>query len=124
MVGRDNEDWLNDEGRYDPHGVPWYGPDDRADLVATVAAPAEDGGPRSGVFVKRARIVALQMDRPFKVSTDHGAIGGIAGDWLATNHPDDDPTSDVWPIGAARFEASYEPASPARNRFRPVDGTE
>lgn len=71
---------------------------------------------RGDVYEKSARIVAVQMSGRFHVETDHGVMTGDAGDWLATNHPDDDSSSDVWPIGAARFAASYRPWVDPQNR--------
>ena len=59
---------------------------------------------------KRSRIIAVQQKRPFTVETDHGTMRGEAGDYLVTNHPDDDDSSDIWPLSRERFEASYEPA--------------
>lgn len=57
---------------------------------------------------KKARIVALKMDEPFTVATDRGLMRAEAGDWLVTNHPDDDPGSDVWSISAERMANTYE----------------
>jgi hypothetical protein len=65
--------------------------------------------PDAKVVRKRSRTVVLRMDGPFSVSTEHGVMSGNAGDYLATNHPDDDASSDVWPISAERFEATYDP---------------
>jgi len=59
-------------------------------------------------FRKMARIVAVQIKLPFTVATDRGVMVGEAGDWLATNCPDDDPGSDLWSISAARMAATYE----------------
>lgn len=56
---------------------------------------------------KTARVVALRIPSPFLVDTDHGQMLANAGDYLVTNHPDDDPSSDVWPISAERFNRSY-----------------
>lgn len=58
---------------------------------------------------KRARTIAVKQHEAFTVDTDQGTIGGKAGDYLVTNHPDDDPTSDVWPVSEERFRATYEP---------------
>ena len=33
---------------------------------------------------------------------------GHAGDYLVTNHPDDDSGSDLWTISRERLEATYE----------------
>jgi hypothetical protein len=51
--------------------------------------------------------MAIRVDIPFIVETEHGTITAAAGDWLATNDPDDDSSSDIWPISAKRFAASY-----------------
>jgi hypothetical protein len=56
---------------------------------------------------KTARIIAVQLDVPFTVETDRGVMVGRAGDWLVTNHPDDDPGSDLWTISAERMAATY-----------------
>jgi hypothetical protein len=61
-------------------------------------------------FRKTARIVAIQMTEHFSVRTDRGPMEGSAGDWLVTNHPDDDPGSDLWTISDERMKATYEPA--------------
>jgi hypothetical protein len=58
-------------------------------------------------FRKMARIVAIQMTEPFQVRTDRGPMIGAAGDWLVTNHPDDDPGSDMWTISAERMASTY-----------------
>ncbi len=72
----------------------------RAKLLATRDAP---------IFRKKARIVAVEMLVPFTVETDRGIMRGEAGDWLVTNHPADDPGSDLWTISAARMASAYEP---------------
>ena len=64
--------------------------------------------PNAKVFVKRARILAVQQTKAFVVWTDRGPQTGKPGDWLVTNHPDDDPGSDLWSISAERMEATYE----------------
>lgn len=64
--------------------------------------------PEARSFRKRARILAVPMDEDFVVVTDRGPMNGVAGDWLATNHPDDDPGSDVWSISAERMANTYE----------------
>jgi hypothetical protein len=69
---------------------------------------AGDFGPTQTVK-KRARTIVVKMDQAFSVQTEHGTIAGERGDYLATNHPDDDPTSDVWPVSAERFNATYGP---------------
>lgn len=62
-------------------------------------------------FRKSARILAIQMLEPFTVETDRGVMAGVAGDWLVTNHPDDDPGSDLWTISEDRMRATYERTS-------------
>ncbi len=57
---------------------------------------------------KTARIIAVQLDAPFIVHTDRGPMTGVAGDWLVTNHPDDDSGSDLWTISAERMSKTYE----------------
>lgn len=61
-------------------------------------------------FKKRARVIAIQVQEDFVVETEHGVMSAHAGDWLVTNHPDDDPSSDVWPVSHERFTESYVPA--------------
>lgn len=61
-------------------------------------------------FRKTSRIVAVEMTMPFAVETDRGLMTGESGDWLVTNHPDDDPGSDLWTISAERMAGTYEPA--------------
>ncbi len=71
---------------------------DRPELLAH-----EDGR----VYRKAARIVAVQMTEAFTVRTDRGPMVGAAGDWLVTNHPDDDPGSDMWTISDERMRSTY-----------------
>lgn len=59
---------------------------------------------------KTARIVATRVLEPFTVMTEHGEMRAEAGDWLVTNHPDDDPGSDLWPISDERMRATYRVA--------------
>lgn len=70
----------------------------------------DNGEPLPYVTVarKRSRILALEAQMPFTVETDRGVMRGEAGDWLVTNHPDDDPGSDLWTISRERFENTYE----------------
>lgn len=77
---------------------------DRAVIVAAV----EQNLAGSGMFRKTARLLAVRMPGAFEVETEHGRIGGEPGDWIATNHPDDDASSDVWPISNERLSQSYE----------------
>lgn len=64
-------------------------------------------------FRKTARILARQQDAPFSVTTAAGDImHGEAGDWLATNHPVDDPGSDIWVITAERVRDTFTEANP------------
>ena len=74
---------------------------DQAELVAH---------PDRATYRKKARIVAVQQDEAFIVYTDRGPMTGQAGDWLVTNHPEDDPGSDLWTISAERMANTYEPA--------------
>jgi hypothetical protein len=67
------------------------------------------GGPGVLTYRKKARILALEMESPFVVETDRGPMTGQPGDYLVTNHPDDDPGSDLWSISAARMASTYEP---------------
>jgi hypothetical protein len=60
-------------------------------------------------FTKRSRIVAEQQTTDFTVETDRGVMEGKAGDWLVTNHPDDDPESDLWSISDERMRNTYMP---------------
>lgn len=68
--------------------------------------------PGARPFRKRARILAVQINYPFTVETDRGLMTGEPGDWLVTNHPDDDPHSDLWSISDARMKATYEEVAP------------
>jgi hypothetical protein len=72
--------------------------------------PALLGDSKATVYKKRARILAVQLDKPFIVYTDRGPMQGSPGDWLVTNHPDDDPGSDLWTISAERMANTYDPA--------------
>jgi hypothetical protein len=72
--------------------------------------PALVGDANAKVFRKHARILAVQLTEPFTVETDRGPMVGHAGDWLVTNHPDDDPGSDLWTISAERMTNTYDPA--------------
>ena len=56
---------------------------------------------------KTARILAVQQDAPFMVHTDRGPMSGMPGDYLVTNHPDDDAGSDLWTISAERMANTY-----------------
>ncbi len=72
--------------------------------------PALVGTQDRQAFRKTARILAFQSPVPFTVETDRGIMRGEAGDWLVTNHPDDDPGSDLWSISDERMRSTYEPA--------------
>ena len=52
--------------------------------------------PEALAYRKRSRILAIQMQAAFTVETDRGPMKGSAGDFLVTNHPEDDPGSDLW----------------------------
>lgn len=77
---------------------------DRDDLVKAHYA----GAPDVLVARKSSRILATRMEKPFVVETDRGPMTGVPGDWLVTNHPDDDAGSDLWSISDERFKATYE----------------
>lgn len=83
--------------------TPTYTSADRAAII---------GNRRAVVAMKAARLVAVRQIDPFVVETAQGTMRGEAGDFLATNHPSDDPGSDVWPVSAERFHATYVPADP------------
>lgn len=94
------------------YGRRHFGPEDRVLIIAGVP----DGplhADEAGIFRKRARLVAVRMLEAFEVETDQGIVRGEVGDWLATNHPADDPGSDVWVVSAERMTATYEPDAPA-----------
>lgn len=61
----------------------------------------------AAVARKKARVVAIRIDEDFSVETDRGIMEGKTGDWLVTNHPDDDEGSDLWTISDERFRATY-----------------
>ncbi len=61
-----------------------------------------------GVFRKRSRIVAFQLGTSGTVETDRGPMTFVPLDWLVTNHPDDDPGSDLWTISEGRMAKTYE----------------
>jgi len=66
--------------------------------------------PGDGAFLKVARILAVQITVPFIVQTDRGPMKGEPGDWLVTNHPEDDSGSDIWCISDERMRATYRRA--------------
>jgi hypothetical protein len=69
---------------------------------------------------KSARILAIVSMLPFVVETDRGPMTGVAGDYIVTNHPDDDPGSDLWTISAERFESTYRVVSPICGQSMPI----
>lgn len=71
---------------------------DRDDLITNATITAR----------KTARIVGMVATVSGSVLTDRGPMAFEPGDIIATNHPDDDPGSDVWPISRERFDATYE----------------
>jgi hypothetical protein len=85
-----------------PHAQ--YTQDDRQGIIDAVLHHGF-----GGILRKHARIVALQENQPFTVETDRGTMRGEAGDWIVTNHPDDDSSSDVWSISDERMQATYGP---------------
>lgn len=84
----------------------------RAFLRIALMPLEADESPERGIYRKRARIVAMRLPYRFRVETDRGWMDGAAGDWLVTNHPDDDPGSDLWSISDARMRATYQPVEP------------
>lgn len=64
--------------------------------------------PEALAYRKRSRILAIQMQAAFRVETDRGPMVGQPGDFLVTNHPDDDPGSDLWTVSAERMAATYD----------------
>lgn len=64
--------------------------------------------PGARAYRKTARIVAIRMRAPFTVDTDRGLMEGRPGDFLVTNHPDDDPGSDIWTISRERMLQTYD----------------
>lgn len=69
--------------------------------------------PDTPTFRKTSRIIAVQQTVPFIVYTDRGPMQGQAGDWLVTNHPEDDVDSDVWAISEERMRNTYELVEPS-----------
>jgi hypothetical protein len=65
---------------------------------------------RSAVVVARktARVLAIRLPYAFEVATDRGLMVAEKGDWLVTNHPDDDYHSDLWAISNDRWQGTYE----------------
>lgn len=64
--------------------------------------------PDARPYRKRSRILARRIFEDFTVETDRGVMQGRAGDWLVTNHPDDDAESDLWSISDERMCSTYE----------------
>jgi hypothetical protein len=58
-------------------------------------------------LAKSARILAVEMHENFTIETDRGVMTGVPGDYVVTNHPDDDPGSDMWSISAERMANTY-----------------
>lgn len=88
-------------------------PPDRAVLRITQDARDEIvrtglQGTVGGTFRKTARIVGYPAVVPFDIETDRGLMHGEPGDWIVTNHPDDDAGSDIWTISAERMANTYE----------------
>lgn len=88
------------------HVVQVYTAADRDDLIEDALSSLND--PAAIVAQKTARVIARTILAPFVVDTEHGQMLANAGDYLVTNHPDDDPSSDVWPVSAERFSRSYK----------------
>jgi len=72
--------------------------------------PALLGDSNATTHRKTARIIGRRLTEPFLVYTDRGPMQGSPGDWLVTNHPDDDAGSDLWTISAERMANTYVPA--------------
>ena len=83
----------------------------QADRNLLTEAPFTD----AHTFRKTARILGMLMTEDFEVETDRGIMQGHAGDWLVTNHPDDDPGSDLWTVSAERVESTFSPCGGTRN---------
>lgn len=81
---------------------------EQADREALIKNPAR----RS--YRKTARIIAVEMQQDFEVETDRGVMKGVAGDYLVTNHPADDTSSDLWTISRERMFATYEEVTPPK----------
>ncbi len=84
--------------------------DDQAALV---------GDPNAKTYRKKSRILAVQLSEPFMVHTDRGPMSGQPGDWLVTNHPEDDPGSDLWTISDERMKSTYDPAQAGPHKGEP-----
>lgn len=109
MVGTDA---VNNNGTEERLPPVRYGQAFRPRLVEMVLAEG-----KGEVARKTARILAISIPEDFIVETDRGDMEGKPGDWLVTNHPDDDPGADVWSISDERFQATYElvPVEPDRS---------
>lgn len=83
---------------------------DRPLIVEAFRLASRIDGRPARAYRKNARIIAVEMTVPFSVETDRGVISGVPGDFLVTNHPDDDPGSDLWAISADRMKSTYEEA--------------
>jgi hypothetical protein len=70
----------------------------------TFAATYQATGP--GTYVKAGRVWAERATTAGSVQTKEGRTHYEAGDYLVSNHEDG---SDAYAIGAAKFEALYEP---------------
>jgi hypothetical protein len=85
--------------------------------------PALLGDHQAITLRKTARIIAIKLDAPFMVHTDRGPMTGMPGDWLVTNHPDDDAGSDLWTISDERMKSTYETVNgkhDGQHRFKTV----
>lgn len=61
---------------------------------------------RRGTWVKTTPVWAERAATAGSVATREGRSEYAAGDWIVSNNADG---SDAWAIGAAQFEALYEP---------------
>ena len=64
--------------------------------------------PGTRAYRKAARVLARQLFEDCTVETDRGVMRAYVGDWLVTNHPDDDAESDLWTISDERMRSTYE----------------
>lgn len=78
-------------------------------LAGTADALTLDIGFRP--YRKTTLTYAVRIDEPFEVDTLEGLHTGNAGDWLAVG-----PHGEMYPIDAAVFADSYEPAEQEESR--------
>jgi hypothetical protein len=76
----------------------------RIDGRIAAAAKRVTPGPLTE-YRKTASTLAVCVSEPFEVDTEEGVMRGAAGDYLCVG-----PAGEAWPVKAAIFEATYEPA--------------